>query len=901
MGFKESGQEMFDIDGNPTTVSGFSTTNIQMFTNSAVGDIDNDGHAEVFSVGRNNATNGGKLYAYKTVDANNDSKPDSLWAEEAIDLGHRIGRNPVLYDIDGNGFLDLIVADEKQKVYVFDKNKNLMPGWPQEVPGADYSLGEIAVADLDHDGKAEIALGLRAWQVGNNKGAIFIWHHNGTPFTVNPFKEFANNEVADSGIVFADIDNDLNLDLLITTKFGSEGTSGKIYAFKQNGQPVNANWNGLNTFTTKNWWGVIPRIAVGDLNHDANLEIALGSLTKLYLFDKNGANVPTFPKTTNDIWQTAPIIADIDTDLDSELIINDSNKLLAFNIDGSECIGFPIESSDGVAFSSSPSINDIDNDGKNEIVISTRNATTEVYKTEGHSVNNEWSSYRANSYNTGTYKEVCNNILDLMVKDGSDDSGAQPNTTTQYFWESNNIWVRNNNDNSLDHQNPEFTNSGVPVYIKVRVVNKSCMPSTGSEQLNLYWSKASTGLAWPNSWNGSVSYPATGAIMGNSVGTLNIPVIQPGQEAILTFPWQVPDPYNYGGDDQWHFCLLSRLVATNDPMNIIETENLVGNVLNNNNIAWKNLTVVDVLPNNVANPGGVIAVANTFDIAKTYYLELAVADAETGKPIYEEAEVRIKMDDTLHNAWVRGGKGEQLLDATTDDTRKIVKGNHVILDNISFNAKEFGTLRLDFNFLTQELTNKSNYVYRVIQKDKQTGKTIGGETFLINKKLRAQFAANAGDDKVVDLNQPITIIAVDINEPAIYNWYDNDGVLIFQGKNLQIANAVAEKYKLELISTVDGFKDYSEMEVTINPNRLKNIIPNPVLSNATIGYNLQQASSAYLMIVSYYMNGGVSNNYVLDVNSSETNINLSNYANGFYKVVLVVNGVISDAKIIFKQ
>lgn len=64
---------------------------------------------------------------------------------------------------------------------------------------------------------------------------------------------------------------------------------------------------------------------------------------------------------------------------------------------------------------------------------------------------------------------------------------------------------------------------------------------------------------------------------------------------------------------------------------------------------------------------------------------------------------------------------------------------------------------------------------------------------------------------------------------------------------------------------------------------------------------MNAASSAYLMIISYYMNGGVSNNYVLDVNSSETIINLTSYANGFYKVVLVVNGVISDAKIIFKQ
>lgn len=91
------------------------------------------------------------------------------------------------------------------------------------------------------------------------------------------------------------------------------------------------------------------------------------------------------------------------------------------------------------------------------------------------------------------------------------------------------------------------------------------------------------------------------------------------------------------------------------------------------------------------------------------------------------------------------------------------------------------------------------------------------------------------------------------------------------------------------------------MEVTINPNRLKSIAPNPVVGSTKIGYNLQNATSAYLMIVSYYMNGGVSNNYVLDVNSSETIINLSNYANGFYKVVLVVNGLISDAIIIFKQ
>ena len=258
------------------------------------------------------------------------------------------------------------------------------------------------------------------------------------------------------------------------------------------------------------------------------------------------------------------------------------------------------------------------------------------------------------------------------------------------------------------------------------------------------------------------------------------------------------------------------------------------------------------------------------------------------------------MDDVLFNAWERGGKEAQLLDPTTEEKRKIVKGNNVIVDNISFNANEIGTLRLDFNFLTKELTDKTNYAYHVIQKDAETGQVIGGETFIINKNPRPVFEAEA-PDKEVDLNQAITISAEDINEPAIYNWYDNAGNLIYQGKDLQVANAVAEKFKLEVIATSDGFKDYKEVEVTLKPSTLENIAPNPATNNVLVSYKINGASSAYLMVIGYYRSNGTSNNYILDTNSSETNLNVSNYASGFYTVALVVNGVIVDAKTLIKQ
>lgn len=497
--------------------------------------------------------------------------------------------------------------------------------------------------------------------------------------------------------------------------------------------------------------------------------------------------------------------------------------------------------------------------------------------------------------------------LDLMVKDGVEDNGSQPNNNTTYMWASTDIWIRNQPDGLLDHQNPEYS-ATVPNYAYVRITNKSCVTSTGSEQLKFYWAKAGTSLSWPNTWDGSSTF-ANNALQGSPSSpspSTTIPALSPGQEIILQIPFLVPNPadYAFAGSDQWHFCLLARIEAANDPSN--ETNALYSNVQNNNNIAWKNVTIVDVVPNlvgggNGGTIGGVIAVGNPFNEDHTFFLELVKEDLETGKPIYDEAEVSIKMDEILFGAWTRGGKEAQLLDATADERKKIVKGNNVILDNLSFNPNEIGTLNLTFNFLTKELTDKSKFVYHVIQKDALTGDVIGGETYVIKKQVRSPFIADAGGDKIVDKNQTITISAQQINEAAIYNWYDSEGRLVCTGKDLIISADVAKKYKLEVIATVDGFKDYAEINVNFKPSTLEIITPNPASNLVNISYKLNDVSSAYLMVLGSYETIGTSNNYILDINSSNINIDISNYQNGFYTLALVCNGQIIDAKTLVKQ
>ena len=502
-------------------------------------------------------------------------------------------------------------------------------------------------------------------------------------------------------------------------------------------------------------------------------------------------------------------------------------------------------------------------------------------------------------------QQMSSSTLDLMVKDGTDDIGLQPNNITPYMWASTDIWIRNQADGvtNQEHQNPEYSPT-VPNYAYVRVTNKSCVVSNGNEQLKFYWAKAGTSLEWPASWNGQNYFPSPipspipNIKLGDQVRTVTIPALQPGQETIVQIPFMVPDPsdYSFWGADQWHFCLLARIEATSDPLN--ETNGLYANVQNNNGIAWKNVTIVDLLAN---RNSGFVTVGNPFDEPRAFFLELVKEDLETGKPIYDEAEVSIKMDETLFNAWERGGKIAQELEATQDQKRKVVKGNNVIIDNIAFNANEMGSVELKFNFLTEELTEKSKFVYHVVQKDATTGEIIGGETYIIKKQVRPVFLADAGDTKDVDKNEPITISAAQISEPAIYNWYDTAGNLVFSGKDLTIATQVATKYKLEVIATTDGFKDYSEVNVNIKPSILNTIAPNPASDNVNISYKLNEAGSAYLMIVGSYGTTGTTNNYILDINSSETVINISNYPNGFYTVALVCNGNIVDAKTLIKQ
>ena len=504
---------------------------------------------------------------------------------------------------------------------------------------------------------------------------------------------------------------------------------------------------------------------------------------------------------------------------------------------------------------------------------------------------------------------------DLYIADSANDFGVEPSTSV-IAWNSPDIWVRNQQDTNQSHQSPLYNPSN-PNYVYAKVRNRGCNLTTGNDILKIYAylpnaniniETASYRISNPSFSSNNASSFIENTFSFQEIGSITIPAINSGQFAILSIPWNVPDPRGILNCTSTNFdtFIYTKIVSSTDFLSVPETTDYYQNIINNNNISGKSSVLLS--PPNLLNPNNnpnnyesSILISNPTDLPININLELLKEDSETGKLIFQESEVSLKMDETIFIAWQRGGSVSQNLNNTTEQSVKRITTDKVELNNINVLANEIGKIDLKFNFLTSEYTDKTCYNYHLIIRNNVTNSIIGGTTIVINKPIRNLFYANAGENIAIDINEPIVINATEISEPAIYNWYDTQGNLIFTGKDLTIATQVATKYKLEVIANVDGFKDYSEVEVIIKPSTINSISPNPASNNVTITYKLNIVNSAYLMILGSYGTTGTSNNYILEPNSSETNINISNYPNGFYTVALVCNGQIIDAKTLVKQ
>jgi len=362
---------------------------------------------------------------------------------------------------------------------------------------------------------------------------------------------------------------------------------------------------------------------------------------------------------------------------------------------------------------------------------------------------------------------------------------------------------------------------------------------------------------------------------------------------ILEFQWQPHDPEVYesaGNVKPWMFCFLSRIITPDDPMTFTEGSNAATNARNNNNIAYHNATVINV--NQPDNQGSIIAgnLGNTSTINTDIEFFTNTPDDNN---IWQDAEVRVELNEDLWNLWQDSGAQEDDIRILDPSRRQImIMANHASLNDIEMEPGAWGIATVGINFLIHNVHAQEEYNLHVQQLDADTQESLGGFSYtFIRDNARPEFNAESSRTENPDGSE--TFYAQSINEGAKYNWYDEDGVLVYSGSDFTVSSLIAKEYKLEVIADIDGHIDYETIE-TEDKRKIEYMTPNPASTNVDVGYTVSENDNAYLMLT--HTTTSVSYNYVLNSTNDFQNIPVDQLHQGTYIVNLVVNGDILDTK-----
>ena len=530
---------------------------------------------------------------------------------------------------------------------------------------------------------------------------------------------------------------------------------------------------------------------------------------------------------------------------------------------------------------------------------------------------NEASTYAGNATNKAVTTFYSNpstlgNVLSLesmpedvclYIRDNNQDPGVGCNYPDGVYWNSPDIWVRNQDDGLVYQESDHLTGDSInKVYIYTRVHNRGYLDyDTSNKYLRLYW-KSNT-LRYTN----SEVFPV--GILGRNITTITLDsVIEADSSHIFKYEWTVPPAL--------------RKVQSNA---ILDFE-VVGMICDNTNTQIP--VDIEGMPALYQNSNLAMLKANTVwpvlgkPIGGSFPFQLLTW--QTSIPIYVKPNEyhQIRLSSASSSAFSgllsKCNIIMELSPSIVQDNPNFLYSN---MTSVSPNKYKFNNINAACEFSVPQTSSLDSIIIHFEYKGLTPGQDIDVTFNVIDcevedifkdvESYRVYIAGMPIQSPIESMNQPgigvdesdqdcCQLVALNVDGPSRLEWYGPHNEWLGYGEILRLSNGREQgEYKLRVVSLRNGSVSYATVTLG-SETAIEGISPNPFTSQLTVRL-IQPATTSMSVRLSPLSVVGSIIELPVTFGEQEVVVSASECPSGIYAVGLYQNGAMIDNRIVIKQ